>query len=443
MPIRQVPRAAELRYFLICYSAEGVERRGDADAPDGFLSSRVFECLANTAVTDVFVMSHGWRGDVPAAIGQYDRWIGAVAGCQIDRARIRKKRPEFQPLLIGLHWPSQPWGDERLEGGGVSFSSIDSSPLDQLVDQYADRIANTHAAHAALKLIFEAALDDIAPDHLSAEVRDAYLVLDRESGLSAQSDDVTPGADREQFDPERAYQNEMAEAADFGGISLDGILAPLRQLSFWKMKDRARRFGESGAHQLLKSLQDTATTSGRVVRFHLMGHSFGCIVMSATLAGVQGQGVLASPVNSLFLVQGALSLWSYCNSVPYGPHRAGYFYSIISTDKVRGPIVATFSEHDTAVGRYYPLGAGVRWQISYAPGELPKYGGLGTFGIRGPGLEIKDCNMLDCNGQYDFEPGKVYNLDASAYICRMIDSGGAHNDIAHPEVAHAFWEAVT
>ena len=32
----------------------------------------------------------------------------------------------------------------------------------------------------------------------------------------------------------------------------DAILSPLRQLSFWKMKDRARIFGETGGNALLR-----------------------------------------------------------------------------------------------------------------------------------------------------------------------------------------------
>jgi hypothetical protein len=165
-------------------------------------------------------------------------------------------------------------------------------------------------------------------------------------------------------------------------------------------------------------------------------------VTSAMLVGPQGQGALECPVDSLFLVQGALSLWSYCSSIPYAPDRPGFFRPLLADRKVKGPIVATFSEHDTAVGKYYHWGAGIGRQVSYAPGEFPKYGGSGTFGVRGPGLEIEDRDMLDRDRAYGFEAGKVYNLDASAYICHMIDGGGAHNDIAHPEVAHAFWEAV-
>jgi hypothetical protein len=56
--------------------------------------------------------------------------------------------------------------------------------------------------------------------------------------------------------------------------------------------------------------------------------------------------------------------------------------------------VATLSEHDRAVGKYYPLGAGSGRQVTYGPGELPKYGAIGTFGVRGPGLDIDDVAQI-------------------------------------------------
>ena len=40
---------------------------------------------------------------------------------------------------------------------------------------------------------------------------------------------------------------------------------------------------------------------------------------------------------------------------------------------------------------------------------------------------------------YGFQPGTIYNLEASAIISNGGGASGAHSDIAHPEVAHAFW----
>src|SRR5262249_78147 len=80
------------------------------------LTPRVDEALAEEPYTDVFLMSHGWMGDAPAAVRQYDRWIGAMAACEDDLERASRVRPGFRPLLIRLHWPSLPFRAEDLVG---------------------------------------------------------------------------------------------------------------------------------------------------------------------------------------------------------------------------------------------------------------------------------------------------------------------------------------
>lgn len=434
MSIESVP-GTDLRYFLVAFDADGKER---ADDPDGLMSARVLEALRTGPATDVFLISHGWKGDIPAAREQYNKWIGAMAACSEDVGRMKTVRPGFAPLLVGLHWPSLPWGDEEFGAAAASFDVGAEDPLAGMVDRFAGRIADTPAARAALRTIFEAALEDIAPASLPEAVRQAYRVLDRESGLGSRGVAGSPADDREPFDPDAAYNNAREMPVSFGGGGLSGLLSPLAQLSFWKMKDRARAFGESGGFGLLTQLQ--TTSEGKGVRFHLMGHSFGCIVVSATLAGPQ-HGRLPRPVDSAILIQGALSLWSYSSSVPGAPGTPGYFHRLTANNCVAGPIVTTQSEHDTAVGSLYPLAAGVAGQVVFAPGELPKYGALGTFGARGDGVDVVDLEMLPVGQRYDFAAGKIYNLESSKVICHGSGASGAHSDIAHPEVAHAAWSA--
>ena len=86
------------------------------------MSEKVLATLRTEPVTDVFLMSHGWQGDVPAALGQYGRWIDAMGACTADRAAMAQARPGFHPLLVGLHWPSLAWGDEELPAENVSFA---------------------------------------------------------------------------------------------------------------------------------------------------------------------------------------------------------------------------------------------------------------------------------------------------------------------------------
>lgn len=439
MTIDSVP-GTDLRYHLISFDRDGIERRDDPDAPGGRASEGLYAELESEPVTDVFVMSHGWQGDVPAAIHQCRAWVGAMARTSADREAIRRLDPDFHPLLVGLHWPSLPWGDESLEAGPVSFGSPGEDPLAPLVAGAAPALADSETAHEALATIFASALDDVAPAEMPPEVADAYRTLWQEAGLAAGGPGAPPGEDGEAFDPEAAYQavrDEEAVAFAAGGIG-GALLAPLRGLSFWKMKQRARAVGESGIAALLREIQ---RRSGSAVRCHLMGHSFGCIVMSAAVGGAGAVEPLPRPVDTLFLAQGALSLWSYASAVPAAPGKAGYFHPIVRDLKATS-IVTTRSVHDTAVGRLYPMAAGLARQVGFAPGELPRYGAVGAFGLRGPGVPLVDLDLLPTGGEYPFAPGKVYNLEASRTICEGGGAAGAHSDIAKPEVAHAFWAAV-
>lgn len=450
MPIRTVP-GTDVKYYLIAFDKRGDERQDG----DGLLSELVAQELRGGTYTDVFILSHGWKGDIPAAIEQYDAWIGAMLACTADRERARRVRPGFKALLIGFHWPSLPFGDEDLGtgaafavGAGKAMGSTGADPVaatvpaeaaEPLVETWADRIAETPAARDALRTIFAAAQRDIEPDRMPPEAVRAYLTLDRESGLGAEGPAGAPDADREPFDPVASYEDAKWEAEDFGGGGLGGLLAPLRQLSFWQMKARARRVGESGGHALLRSLRGVA---GPKIRIHLMGHSFGCIVVSSIVAGPGGTEPVA--VDTLFLVQGALSLWSYCSRIPAVPDRSGYFHRVMHDGRVRGAVVTTRSRFDTAVRVLYPKAAGIAGQVEYDPAakRFPKYGGVGTFGIQGEGVEIEDLQVGPVDASYHFRRGRIYNLDADGVIKNGGGGAGAHNDIAHPEVAHAFWSAV-
>lgn len=453
MTIEHVPGHPDLRYYLISYDKDGDERRDDPDAADhgGRLSEVVRKVLHEEPITDVFFVSHGWKGDVPAAIRQYNDWIGAMAECAEDRRKMRELRPDFKSLIVGLHWPSKPWGDESQDTNDpVSFGvegGEGGDPIQRMVDEAAEATADSDRAREALRTIFLAADEDISPEHLPPAVVEAYNVLAEEMGLSAGGAGAAPGDEGEMLTPEERYQLARAQEdelafglGDLFGKLGKGVTSVLGQFSFWKMKKRARTFGESGASRLLRKLQED--TSDRDVKFHLMGHSFGCIVMSATIAGKSGNQPLVRPVDSAFLAQGALSYWAYCSDIPVAKGKPGYFHGIARDAKVSGPLVTTQSIHDTAVGKLYPVAAGLKGEVAFAADDPPKYGALGTFGVRGPGVPIVDGDMKPLDGVYAFEKGKVYNLESSDFINKMEGASGAHNDIGKPPVAHAFWAAV-
>jgi hypothetical protein len=394
----------DLQYYLIPYDENGAERSWYGQ----LVSRNVRQRLISDPITDVFICSHGWRGDIRDAISQYNGWIGAMASCGEDVKSMRELRRDFAPLIIGLHWPSLPFGDEELRASyAAGFGGDTVRATDARAELFAKRIADTRRARDALAIILGAAGANDQP-RLPQPVVKAFKTLQLEAGLRSGGAAGAPGNDCEAFDPQALYagiqsDRSFAEQGQLvgGADDLNPILQMLGYLSFWQMKNRARLFGESGAHQLLHSLQRDVPPP-RNVRFHLMGHSFGCIVVSACVAGPVGQ-FSAIPVNSLSLVQGALSHWSYCSNVDAAitPNAAshggtpGYFRRIVDRRLVNGPIVTTQSTFDSAVGKLYPKAAWLAAQLAYAANEYPKYGAVGAFGLQGPGCGAINRELLD------------------------------------------------
>jgi hypothetical protein len=423
-----------IEYGLISFDAEGRERFDD---PAGSMNQALMDRVEQDVITDVFFFCHGWKGDVTAAREQYNNWIKAFA-TSADILKAPETFGEFRPLYIGLHWPSLPWGDEELTGGG-DFGAVAAVAPDTFLNQYLARLGNRAEIRDPLEIILDEARRNIAPEQLPPHVRQAYLDLNHALGLSSGTLGAPPDADREAFDPDESFEAANEESASFGdGMNLGGLLGPLRQLSYWTMKKRARTIGEGGMHEFLTELQAATKPD---MRIHLMGHSFGTIVVSGMLGGPHAAGELPRPVDSVALVQGAVSLWSYAASIPFQGAGRGYFNPIIAAKKVRGPIVTTRSKWDKAVGICYPLASRMKGSMDFAAG-LPKYGGIGAFGIQGlPDNVRSEIPMAAATVAYDFEDGKVYNLDASKYICQGTGASGAHSDIAGAEVAHAIWAA--
>ncbi|WP_111511020.1 hypothetical protein [Mycobacterium kyogaense] len=449
-------------YYLLEICEDGVEKK-----EDGTLLSTAIAEAAGAGVTDIFIASHGWKGDYDAATIQYSKWFPKVAKQDSDRALVNTRVPGFTPLIVGVHWPSLPWGNER---GGDDTLAADDDELaveatmdpDALVDRYTKRIAASPEAMMALERIAAVADDDttamqIQSGHMPEELEKAYRDLYEASGLSGESPSAEPGADLPAFSPQLIAEQWITELSAVDpstanpGILGDGlfasardiILSPVRQLSFWTMKKRARVVGERNVHRVLCQLQ-TAAPSARI---HLMGHSFGCIVMTAALAGPVSGGErtdpLPRPVDTLFLVQGAMSLWSFADEIPYAPFGPGFYRAVrAQPPAVRGAVVTTRSEHDKAVGIWYPLGARIGGDPTLGVEGPPKWGGIGSYGIQG--IEsAEDVPIVDdVRHQYGFVRGGIYNTDGNSVITGGDRLSGAHSEFVNDAVAHLFWQAV-
>jgi pimeloyl-ACP methyl ester carboxylesterase len=430
MPFKMIPNTT-VTYALIAFDGDGRERTDDPDGISGRMSERLLQEAMSSPPNHIFFFSHGWKGDVPAAIDQYNRWIKAMTDLPADMAKLGA---DFKPLWIGLHWPSLPWGDDEL--GSSSFEASSVGPH-ELVERYVSRLGgNPDEVRSLLRIIVQENQTNAGATVLPEHVSEAYRKLAAAIGRRAGGPGGPPDAEGVPFDPVAAFEagNDVGDA--FGGLNLGGLLGPLRQLSFWKMKNRARTVGEGGMHRAIARLQQALPTA----KFHLMGHSFGCIVVSSILGGPDGKTALPRPVDSVVLVQGALSLWAYADVIPDSTTpEPGYFNAMVKRGAVRGPIVTTQSIFDSAVGTFYPLAVSLVGQVAFGP-ELPKFGAIGTFGIQGIGSAVAG-TMLSQTSIYQFAPGKIHNLDSSQFIKKMEGASGAHSDIDGPQVAHAIWQA--
>jgi hypothetical protein len=105
--------------------------------------------------------------------------------------------------------------------------------------------------------------------------------------------------------------------------------------------EEARAHGGEGGHQLLSALQQVSNA-----KIHLMGYSFAASSSHPSSTAPMAKA-LARPINSLALVQGAMSLWSYADQVS-DPESAGLF-----SQRARAGSSADQyhpkSRHDTAV----------------------------------------------------------------------------------------------
>lgn len=430
MPKRDIP-AGQASYYLMSVD-EDAQEIPDPQLPGGKTSDSVIEAVKALAITDVFIWSHGWKGDVPGAYEQYDKWVGAFSSLHADREAMRKARPDFKDLHVGFHWPSLAWGDERPVSGD-SFAA-GGTGAQAMMAQYAQALGYSPAVRVALTQLFDDLRTNAAAFALTPKMREAYMTLNEALALGAGGAPGAGASDREPFDPDKAMQ-VAPHGVSFGSSGLGSLLSPLRQLTFWTMKKRANHVGENYLHGFIARLM----TKCSGVRVHLMGHSFGCIAMSSALGGPGAEAPLPRPVASCVLVQGAMSLWAYAPSIPFRDKVAGYFAKVLVDGKVSGPIAVTVSMHDYAVGKLYPWAAGIAGHVAYDPQNLPQFGAIGAFGICGA-MAAKE-RMRASTESYGFEAGHIYNIEGSKYIAKIDGASGAHSDIAGPEVAHIIWQA--
>jgi pimeloyl-ACP methyl ester carboxylesterase len=159
----------------------------------------------------------------------------------------------------------------------------------------------------------------------------------------------------------------------FSGIKA-GALRLLNFTTYQTMKDRAGIVGKNGVNPVLHRIQSQVPNG---IQFHLVGHSFGGRVVTATVDGPQ-----TLRVNTLLLLQAAYSHNGLAQN--FDGHGAnGFFEKVLSQAKVNGPILITHSKHDRAVGLAYPLASRLNGDDAAGVGNKDdRFGGMGANGAQ-------------------------------------------------------------
>jgi hypothetical protein len=421
---------------------------GGLTAPD---SGEFAAAVAASGVADLFMMSHGWGASAQAAHELYEAMFPLVA-------EAAPQAHEVGPIgFAGIFWPSLWFPDppqeatprvaEAVQAGrpGAANAALSGPQIaDALKESFDD--PEEQANLEQMGRLIEEGIEGVGSEPRSTQ-EDR---LARFHGLlqTLVRDDQQPREDSGETallrtgNPERDYAT-ISEAVgstrfdpaaegigDIFGKIWNGAKDALRMASYYEMKARAGDIGHNGLGPLLERLHARQP----VLRVHLIGHSFGARLVSFALSGITS--AQASPVASLYLIQGAFSHWSFAGleGMPFGTAGALSEYA----DRVHGPLVATFSEHDWAVGHWYPRASFLARQD--AEDAASQWGGMGFDGFQGVS-PVGLGDLLPVGTAYALTPGSYYRVNGSTIIADTLQSpfSGAHSDIRHPEVA---WLAV-
>jgi hypothetical protein len=427
---------AGLPYWEVAFDDKGRPNAADADT--------LVTGAPGLGVTDLMVFAHGWNNDRAQATSLYTRFFGQVPGLLPAGAGVGLG-------FVGVIWPSKRWADEAIPaaaaGGAAAFDGAAPAPPPPPDRDLVEDLKDVFTA-----LEQRAALDELAalladrPDD-PAELRHFQSLM----GRLAVGDDARPA---EEDDGETAMLTDDAQAvfgrfaravptrggeggaAGFGNPFQrlwGGAKEALRQLTYFEMKKRAGVVGQAGLGPLVGRLGAAAPD----IRVHLLGHSFGARLVSFTLAGLPDPGAAASPVKSLLLIQGAFSHFAFADALPDDPGRGGALKGMAS--RVDGPLATTFSSHDLAVGKLYPLASMTSHDdAADASDVLFRWGGMGHDGAQA--VAAAGVTLGPAGQAYELSAGSFTNFDGNAIISQGGPPSGAHSDIFHPEVV---WAAIS
>ena len=403
--------------------------------------------------TDVFVISHGWNNNAERARQLYGAlFANFVAVAQPNDLAGRNL------AIVGVIWPSKEF-DELVAVSGVpagaegamGLRAADAGSRKVLEDKL-DRMKEFFTEPAQVRALDEAkALLPDLEDKGTARREFVSKIRSLLDPAAANKEDASDSFFKD--DPNELMKNLKVDeddlddevAAPGGGASLPlgvgttarapegaaglkeivsgfkaAALNVLNFTTYFEMKARAGTVGKNGVAPLIDTL------APGVQRVHLIGHSFGGRVVSAAAANSN-----TDKIRSMSLLQTAFSHNGFSKRM------SGFFRAVVDRKRVNGPILVTHTKNDKAVGVAYPLASRISGDRTAAFGdENDVFGGLGRNGAQQMDAgETVVGKLLPLGGNYTFQVGKFFNLEASPFIT-------GHSDITGKEVAQAIRKAV-
>ncbi|CAM5660655.1 alpha/beta hydrolase family protein [Streptomyces narbonensis] len=386
----------------------------DGDGPAG--QSAALAALSRQGVTDLVLLAHGWNSSPSGATRLCSDFFAPFPGLF---------GPGVEAGYAGLIWPSMMFTGEPVPDYRALVTVLPEK--EPVLGRLAELLALA-PPHEAAFAEFGALLRELAdvpggPAGAAgfAEPVPEFLVADPVAVCALFTEALA--AESGAGDGDRAGDAGGADAEFGEGLKRywKGAGEALRQATYYVMKRRAGQVGESGLGPLLGEVARTAPG----LRVHLVGHSMGARLVAYALRGLP-EG--ARPVASVTLLQGAFSHYAFAARLPHDPRRSGALRDM--QRRVRGPVVACYSRHDTALGVMYPLASRLARDsssLTALPGAGdPRWGAIGYDGVQAvPGTAARTVADVPREGV----PGSgCVNVDTAEVV-------RSHSDIRRPELA--------
>jgi hypothetical protein len=409
------------------------DKRGNCKAPQ--TRAHLVEAVKNGSFTDLFLFSHGWNNDWETANGRYHDFIARYQGLR-QRFGLAAGPAPYHPILVGIIWPSTDLvlpGEKgpEMAGAGAGAGDAPRDPAvgaeqdalaeiaDDLSDRDAarfyelvgrDRLGEDEALELAriLAPLYARGVDTPEDGQVEAHAPEELVELWRTAAV----------ATGEAAAPEHGFADDGGVAPGAAGLGAFDPRGAVRAFTVWKMKDRAGKVGTAGVGPLLADLLRASAAP----RAHLVGHSYGAkVVLSALVAGT----ALPRKVDSVLLLQPAINGYCFASEIPDQTGTGGYRGAL---DRVKQPILTTFSKHDSPLTRFFHLAvrrSSDLGEVKVAGPSPSRYGALGGFGPQG--CSTQECQEVPTKVPAAAEPRDRYLFGAGAPRIWAL-KGDAHID---------------